>query len=317
MLQANHPRGPGLSCIFEPAVAPFPPPEQSDTDLSQRFYRTVDGVEEPHSPIPDSPVPRETPGCTAKRTEQQQQALQETRLGALDTLHLCRNVITTLELTRLRKSRVGLYNWLGFWDRLYERPFAHSLASCVSTALSKIDLLFRVVSDDLHQLTQRTEHAVVSATSEREIFYLLERMEDDVEVRRLRRRRKAQVILSKMRAELEMIPMKVGDDLFDDMKRGVFALDVVCDYHPGDTVAEAHETTWPDHFTGQPVDHVELSPYLYQQSQQSQASAASGAFMPLGSYTANNTSLGSLDIDVDGSAAVGWTGRPSRRYDPW
>ncbi|PLB50726.1 hypothetical protein P170DRAFT_445986 [Aspergillus steynii IBT 23096] len=268
MLEANLPIGtkcpvPVPSSIHEPAVAPFPPPIQSVTDLSQRFYRTVDSVEQPRSPAPDSPG-QPTPT----------NPLQETRLGALDTLTLCRNVITTLELTRLRKSRIGLYNWIGFWERLYERPFANSLASRVSTALSKIDMLFRVVSHDLHQLTQRTEDAIISATSEREILHLLERMEVDVGSRRLRRRRKAQAILNKMRTELEMIPVKVGDDLFDDMKRSVFGLDVVCDYHPGDSVAEAHETNWPDHFIGHPVGYT-------------QESAASGAFMPLSSYTAN------------------------------
>lgn len=288
MLEANLPIGtkcPAPS-IHELAVAPFPAPGQTASDLSQRFYRTVEGVEQPHSPILDSPV-QSAFATTIKRADQQQsesQSLQETRFSALNTLTVCRHVITTLELTRLRKSRVGLHNWLSFWDHLYERPFSQSLASRVSTTLSRIDLLFRVVSQDLHQLTQRTEDAVISATTEREILYLLERMEADVEVRRLRRRRKAQAILNKMRIELEIIPVKVGDDLFDDMKRGVFALDVVCDYHPGDSLAEAHETTWPDSFIGQPVGYLELSPYLYQQTQ---GSAANGAYMPLESYTAN------------------------------
>jgi hypothetical protein len=133
------------------------------------------------------------------------------------------------------------------------------------------------------------EYAVSHAPSEKEILLVLEQMEDEVGVRRRRRRKKAQAILNKMRAHVEAIPVKVSDELFDDMKRGVFALDVFCDYHPGDPVAEEHESMWPESFVQQPVGMVAVSPYLYQEWQEE--SAVSGSFMPLSSYTGNNAGM--------------------------
>ncbi|KKK17289.1 hypothetical protein P175DRAFT_0430048 [Aspergillus ochraceoroseus IBT 24754] len=202
---------------------------------------------------------------------------------------MCRHVIASLELTRLRKSRKGIYHWLGFWDRLYERPFSRLLSSRVTSALYKVDALFRAVSTDLHQLTQRMELAIIQASSEKEILHILERMEEEVGLRRRRRRRKAQHILDKMRANIEAIPVKVNDELFDDMKRGVFALDVFCDYHPGDLTAEETESMWPEHFLDQPAGLVAVSPYLYRQWQESALSGASGAYMPLSAYSSNTT----------------------------
>lgn len=174
---------------------------------------------------------------------------------------------------------------MGFWERLYERSFANVLSSRVMAALYKVDALFRAVSFDLHQLAQKTELAIVSASSEKEILHILERMEDEVGIRRRRRRRKAQHILQKMRANIEAIPVKVGDELFDDMKRGVFALDVFGDYHPGDERAEQTERMWPQHFMRQPVGLVAVSPYLYHQWRESAVSDSTST--PLTTYSSN------------------------------
>lgn len=182
---------------------------------------------------------------TAQSTSQQQQesspTLEETRGNALGTLAMCRNVIATLEVTRMYKSRLGFCWWLAFWERLYERALARSLGAKITNATTRINALFRGVALDLNRVTQRMEIAVRQAGSEREILKYLEHMEYEVGIRRRSRRKKAAMILNKMRASIETIPVKVTDDLFDDMKRGVFGLDVFCDYHPGDPQAEERD----------------------------------------------------------------------------
>ncbi|PLB37171.1 uncharacterized protein BDW47DRAFT_132169 [Aspergillus candidus] len=265
---------------------------------SRRFYSSLDGGTRASSPG--------SIRSAASEDEDSESDLELTRRGAVQTLNLCSHVITTLELTRLRKSRTGLFYWTAFWERLYERQFARTLASRVSSALAKVDTLFRAVSTDLHQLTQGMIHAATVASSDKEILHILERMEDEVGVRRRRRRRRAQAILNKMRSSIETIPVKVSDDLFDDMKRGIFALDVFCDYHPGDPVAEAHEATWSEFFAvHQTTGRTAVSPYLYRQWQQS---GTSGAYPPLEAYTSNNLYVG---------YAEDWVNAPSEHgYDP-
>ncbi|KAL4786642.1 hypothetical protein BJX76DRAFT_365430 [Aspergillus varians] len=244
-----------------------------------RYYRSLEvGIRPGPDPDPEPYLP-------IPNTIDSRESLEMTRLEALHTLDTCRHVIASLELTRLHKSRSGLYHWMAFWERLYDRSFATVLSSRVMAALYKVDALFRAVSFDLHQLAQKTELAIVSASSEKEILHILERMEDEVCVRRRRRRRKAQHILQKMRANIEAIPVKVNDELFDDMKRGVFALDVFCDYHPGDERAEQTERMWSQHFIGQSVGLVAVSPYLYQQWRDSAVPDSNS--MPLTAYGSN------------------------------
>ncbi|RDW81666.1 uncharacterized protein DSM5745_05223 [Aspergillus mulundensis] len=234
--------------------------ETTSTNGSQpRYYRSLDiGVRQGPDAEPEAPT-------LIADTLDGPEPLEMARLEALQTLDACRHVITSLELTRLRKSRSGLYNWMAFWERLYKRSFASMLSARVMDALVKVDVLFRTVAYDLHQLAQKTELAIVSASSEKEIIHVLQRMEDEVNARRRRRRRKAKRILEKMRVNIEAIPVKVSDELCDDMKRGVFALDVYCDYHPGDESAERAERMWSQHFISQPIGLVAVSPFLYRQ----------------------------------------------------
>ncbi|RAL03566.1 uncharacterized protein BO80DRAFT_491799 [Aspergillus ibericus CBS 121593] len=294
MLQANLPvppkRSAPSSLVCESETAPSST-GLSDHSVSQRFYRSVE-CESRHetAEFPDHTI-------AESAAVQRQITLEDTRRTALHTLSLCRNVIASLEITRLSKSRTGLHYWLGFWDRIYDRPFSRILSSRVTSALARIDALFRAVSGDLHQLTRRMQHAVTYATTERDILHYLERMEDEVSARRRRRRKKAQAILNKLRATIESIPVKVTDELFDDLKRGVFALDVFCDYHPGDPVAEEHERE-----ALRPTRMVETSPYL-QPTQPWHGSAAAGAYMPSSAYT---------DINTDWSEYVGDWHTPGR-----
>lgn len=167
--------------------------------------------------------------------------LLQARGDALQTLSVCRNVIACLELTRMRKSRMGFAYWVDFWERIYERPLARSLISRVSIMRAKVDTIFQKTSKELTHLTWEVERGIAAAGSEKEVLRLLERMETDVAAQRRRRRRSAQGLLDKLRDSIEQIPVDVTDELFDDLKRGVFALDSFCDYHPGDPEAEKRD----------------------------------------------------------------------------
>ncbi|PYH97819.1 hypothetical protein BO71DRAFT_102016 [Aspergillus ellipticus CBS 707.79] len=285
MLQAELPKRTASSSsrarLREPQASPSVP-RSTTSEQPDRFYRAVEFESRQHesAEFPDHTSTRITDSIAL----QLQQSLEDTRKNALHTLSLCRNVIASLEVTRLRKSRTGLHYWIGFWERIYERPFARVLSSRVSSALARIDTLFRTVSGDLHQLTRHMHHAVTHARSEKEILRLLEQMETEVSARRRRRRKKAQSIVQKMRANIEAIPVKVTDDLFDDLKRGVFGLDVFCDYHPGDAVAEEYESAWPAREAWRPARSVAVSPYLQHRWHES---AAAGANMPMPSHLEN------------------------------
>lgn len=189
--------------------------------------------------------PSTTPSPTQPEQETTNPTLDQTRANALNTLAMCRTVVATLEITRMYKSRLGFSWWLAFWEKIYDRGLARALGARVTTALNKINLLFRAVAGDLKRITVKMEKAVQRANSAPEILQYLEYMEAEVGVRRRNRRDKASSILNRMRASIETIPVKVTDELFDDMKRGVFALDVFCDYHPGDPEAETRDRLGP------------------------------------------------------------------------
>ncbi|OJJ46117.1 hypothetical protein ASPZODRAFT_117988, partial [Penicilliopsis zonata CBS 506.65] len=175
-------------------------------------------------------------------------ALLNTRADALQTVALCRCLITSLELTRMRKSRIGFAHWMSFWEQLYSRSLARTLSLCVTSALTKVDMLFRCVSKELHFITDRTEAAVRQAESKKDIARILENMEAEVSVHREHRRRRAHKTLERLRANMEAIPVKVTDDFYVDMKRALFCLDPFCDYHPGDPEAELRDRMRPAQF---------------------------------------------------------------------
>jgi hypothetical protein len=274
----------------------------SSCGSQQRYYRRTMSANIPREPEPVPELGAE-PEMHNAAEQDCRESLEMTRLEALHTLDTCRHVIATLELTRLRKTRTGLYHWIAFWERLYERSFANLLTSRVMAALYKVDALFRAVASELHQLTQRTELSVASASTEKEILGILERMESEVSKKGRRRRRKAQHLLDKMRHSMELIPVKVGNELFDDMKRGVFALDVYCDYHPGDPAAERTEQTWSQHYIDQPVGLVAVSPYLYRQWRETAVSSITS--LPLTAYSPNTRWTDTLEWPNDGSIEDG------------
>lgn len=233
----------------ETGSEPFREAPNNNKPVQQSSQLGSHGAQENSSHPPDT-IEKTGPGkaSCSNPNHPLDAALLGARVDALHTLSLCRTVITSLELTRMRKSRVGFSYWLSFWQQLYERSLARSLGSIVSSARSKIDFLFRDVSRELQQVAARMEHAVTQAASEKEILNILERMEAQVGYLRNRRREKAQEIVDKMRAAIQAIPVIVSDELLDDMKRGIFALDVYCNYYPVDSETEDCQCIGPGRF---------------------------------------------------------------------
>lgn len=215
------------------------------------------------------PEKKEVHGVTFTRSESRKGppryytsiSLLQARGDAKQTLSTCRKVIACLELTRMRKSRIGFSYWVAFWERIYERPLARSLTSRVSIVRAKVDTIFQKTSKALTDLTWEVEKGVTAATSEKEVLRLLEQMEKDVALHRKRRRKSAQALMGKLRASIEEIPVDVSDELFDDLKRGIFALDPFCDYHPGDPEAEERDRQ-PRNEPLNAEDFIETDPEL-------------------------------------------------------
>lgn len=226
-------RGATLSGQEHETYVPPPLTEEPRNFKLQRYYRSRNASNGSSTTHPDSER-----GSQRRFTPL---PLLRARSDAMQTLAACRTVILSLELTRMRKSRIGFAYWMAFWERIYERPLARALCSRISVALSKVDGLFQDASKELNELTWKVGRSITTAQSETEILKLLEQMEMDVAAHRRRRRKRAQGILKKLKASIEDIPVDVSDELFDDLKRGIFALDTFCDYHPGDPEAEERD----------------------------------------------------------------------------
>lgn len=179
--------------------------------------------------------------------EAESRSIADARTQALYTLSVCRNVIASLEVTRIWKSRVGFIHWRAFWYQVYARPYGRLITRRVALARLQIEELFRFIARYFQRLTQHTEESMRRFQSEDPIWESMRILEITVVMWRHRRRKRAQEILNAMRSSLESIPIIVTDELFIDMKRGVFALDAVCDYHPGDPQAEARERRFDLH----------------------------------------------------------------------
>lgn len=176
----------------------------------------------------------------------------DAREQAMNTLHMCRSVLISLEMTRMSKSRTGWRNWKIFWHRIYETPLAKTLCDEVERVFPKIDHAFQVAAKHLCNLTFTVEKSIKAARTETEIFSIWEEMERVTIHRRELRRERVMDLLEWMRFRIENLPVDVSDELFDDMKRGIFALDIRGDYHPGDPEAEER-----DRQTNQPPDATE------------------------------------------------------------
>ena len=192
-----------------------------------------------------------------------QSSLIETRDNALYTLSICRNAISTLEVDRLRRSRTGLARWASFWLQIYNSYWARMIISRVCNVHPKIDGLFSTAAKDLQHLIHEFEKMMLEAECEETILQGLDRLEAIVENYGRRRRKKANEILGGLRNSIEVINVAITEEFFVDMKRGVFALDEACDYHPGDPQAEAQEREYTIWLRPQELPRTALSPGWY------------------------------------------------------
>lgn len=192
-----------------------------------------------------------------------QSSLIETRDEALHNLSICRHVIATLEVDRLRRSRTGLARWASFWLQIYNSHWARMIITRVCNAHPKIDGLFSTAAKDLQHLIHEFEKMMLEAECEETILQGLDRLEAIVENYGRRRRKKANEILGGLRNSIEVINVAITDEFFVDMKRGVFALDEACDYHPGDPQAEEQEREYTILLRPQELPRTVLSPGWY------------------------------------------------------
>ena len=128
-----------------------------------------------------------------------------------------------------------------FWHRIYDQPLAQALCEEVDRILPKIDKAFRVAAKQLCNLTFTIRRCIRAATTDTEVLSILEEMERVTISRREVRRERVMQLLDCLRNRIEDIPVEVSDELFDDLKRGVFAVDIRGDYHPGDPDAEERD----------------------------------------------------------------------------
>lgn len=223
-----------------------------------RFYRAACTIEPPGRP----PEPSRLADIDHESTT------NEARIRVLQTLTVCRTVISSLEVTRLRKSRVGFDNWLSFWERVYRLELARKVANPVVHAYRLIDELFRAVAQELKHATQRCVNYVMQAQSATDISRSVQLFDPVVKLYCRRRRKRAQDILDVMRESIKDIPMHVSDDFFTDVKRGVFALNERCEYHPGDPIAEERERVFRLEVPPEGLCNQALSPQFYRDHQE-------------------------------------------------
>lgn len=168
-------------------------------------------------------------------------SVAEARNNAIHVLKACRTSLLYLELTRMRKARLGLRNWIAFWHRVYSPDLANTLSKQICFSFPKIDKIFRTISRRLQALTQKILKRIESATTESQLVYYWEYMEWRILAWRRLRQLRVLKALEELRLNLEKIPIDVPDGLFEDLKRGIFALTSWGEYHPGDREAEEHD----------------------------------------------------------------------------
>ncbi|KAK2741917.1 hypothetical protein FQN57_005476 [Myotisia sp. PD_48] len=168
-------------------------------------------------------------------------SMVESRLAAASILTSCRSVLTSLELNRMRRSRSGLQAWTDFWNRIYQAKLAEPMAVCVRRVFYKIDGSFKSTFYAICEIIRRTGSQISRARSDHDIEDLLEEME--MRIRRLvsLRQIRAITLLERLRVDLERIPLDICDEKFEDLMRGIFALDAEGNYHPGDKIAELND----------------------------------------------------------------------------
>jgi hypothetical protein len=164
--------------------------------------------------------------------------------------------VTALELNRMTASRVGAAIWFTFWDNMYTHETLSVITSYVNQARRRIQSLFNKTAARLHTMLNLIYDSVRFAATEAQIIWELEIVEEHAFWEREHRRRKAAKIFEKMRAHIQNATyLVIDEEKLMDMKRGIFSLDVVCDYYPH-TLGDGHTAVVL------PVADAESRPFL-------------------------------------------------------
>ncbi|OJD17062.1 hypothetical protein AJ78_02810 [Emergomyces pasteurianus Ep9510] len=184
----------------------------------------------------------------------------EARKTAKYILNNCRTTLLSLELTRMRKSRIGMSSWVAFWHRIYSQELANSICATVVCAVPKVDKVFRSVAKELFEITYKVGENIEMATTDAQIIQCWQLMEQETITYRNLRDRYVRAILEDLRVSIEAIPVDISDELFDDLKRAIFVVDSTGNYHPGDR--EAEERDIQSHTHPEAREYIRADPQL-------------------------------------------------------
>ncbi|ODH52116.1 hypothetical protein GX48_01670 [Paracoccidioides brasiliensis] len=165
----------------------------------------------------------------------------EARKNAKYVLNNCRATLLALELTRMRKSRIGMSSWVAFWHRIYDPELARAICATIVRVAPKIDKVFRSIAKELFDLSYKIGADIERATTDAQIIRCWQLMEQETVAYRNLRERYVTAILEDLRLSIEAIPVDISDDLFNDLKRAIFVVDPTGNYHPGDPEAEERD----------------------------------------------------------------------------
>ncbi|KMU89972.1 hypothetical protein CIHG_07655 [Coccidioides immitis H538.4] len=207
---------------------------------------------------------------------------------AAQDLATCRKIIVMLELTRMRKARKGIGHWILFWRQIYDPGLAQAMTRAVTLVFLEVEQLFRTMAQQMCFITRNVGKRMAHLRTIHEARTIWRQLEQQIIWFRKIRRSRAQILFDKLRRGLENIPVDVPDHLFDDVKRGIFALDPFGDYHPGDSMAEE----WDKHAVGKEYAEV----YLRQQQDLPSRPGFNGEFQ--GALHAASTGLDWFSNDV-------------------
>lgn len=158
--------------------------------------------------------------------------VKDARADIHKQLSLCRQLIITFELTRMRQSRIGSQEWFHLWRRVYTDEIGSGLCRRVADTMPVIARLFFSAVRKLCALTKEIERRVDAATSIEETDQLL----DEISDRGLKcceeRRKRAVRILEAMRKDFVYVPIAITDNVFSEIERDIFGVDGNGNYHP-------------------------------------------------------------------------------------
>ncbi|OAX83069.1 hypothetical protein ACJ72_02573 [Emergomyces africanus] len=184
----------------------------------------------------------------------------EARKNAKHILNNCRTTLLSLELTRMRKSRIGMSSWVAFWHRIYSQELAKSICATIVCAVPKIDKVFRSIAKELFEITYKVGENIEMATTEARIIQCWQLMEQETITYRDLRDRYVSTILEDLRVSIEAIPVDISNELFDDLKRAIFVVDSTGNYHRGDR--EAEERDIQSHIHPEAREYIRADPQL-------------------------------------------------------